>query len=84
MNSKQPTKFGHKQTTNKQNVNTQQNLKYRQSKKTIKFCGKQSKRAENVNADLVGVSPNHENRNANDSKRMSKMAHYINTNQLLL
>ena len=38
-------------------------------KNPIKFCGKQSKRAENVNADPVGVSPNHENRNANDSKQ---------------
>ena len=25
--------------------------------------------AENVNADPVGVSPNHKNRNANDSKQ---------------
>ena len=69
MNSKKPTKFGHKQTTNKQNVNAQQNLKHRLKKNPIKFCGKQSKRAENVNADPAGVSPNHENRNANDSKQ---------------
>ena len=30
MNSKKQTKFGHKQTSNKQNVITQKNLKYRQ------------------------------------------------------
>ena len=66
---KKAKKFRHKQITNKQNVNAQQNLKHRQEKNAIKFCGKQSKRAENVNADRVGVSPNHENRNANDSKQ---------------
>ena len=38
-------------------------------KNARKFCGKQSKTAENVNGDPVGVSPNHENRNANDSKQ---------------
>ena len=68
MNSKKPTKFTHKQTTNRQNVNAQQNLKHNK-KNPIKFCGKQSKRAEYVNADPVGVSPKHENRNANDSKQ---------------
>ena len=61
MNSKKPTKFRHKQTTNKQNVNAQQNLKHTIKKNPIK------KRAENVNP--VGVSPNHENRNANDSEQ---------------
>ena len=58
MNLKKPTKLRHKQTSNKQKVNTQQNLKSDSKKNPIKFCWKQSKRAENVNADPVGVSPN--------------------------
>ena len=70
MIKKKATTFGHKQTTNKQNVNTQQIFKIQPVKKNpITFGGKQSKRAENVNADPVGVSPNHEYRNANDSKQ---------------
>ena len=70
MNSKKPTKFRHKQTTNKQKCKCTTKFKTHTIKRNpIIFCGKQSKRAENVNADPVGVSPNHENRNANDSKQ---------------